>query len=138
MSKFNKQSWRLNLKRIGLFLVIIKCWILLQNVINQSPNISNVQVTNKLENIYDINTERFRILDLENVSFTLKPQGSCEKVNIVLLILSAPKNVKKREKLRAQFRKVKSFALLHYRSFQDDKKYKSQIHIKTLSEFTDC
>ena len=33
-------------------------------------------------------------------------QGSCDGVRVVLLVLSAPKNVEKREKLRAQFRKA--------------------------------
>ena len=95
-----------NTKRICYILMMIKCWYLLQNTIYPQPIVDHVNVTNKLETVYDISSESFKILDLENVSHSLLPHGSCEKVNIVLLILSAPKNIHKREMLRTQFRKV--------------------------------
>ena len=74
-------------KRIGYILILIKCWHLLQNTIYPRPIVDLANVTNKLETVYDISSESFKILDLENVSHTLLPHGSCEKVNIVLLVL---------------------------------------------------
>jgi len=120
------------LRGLSATLVGLKCWCLLQNVIYPPPKLEAFNVNHKLgrasgfqrittrltivlsskdpellktETIYDLQTESFRIFDLKNVSYLQKPKGSCDGVQVVLLVLSAPKNVEKREKLRAQFRK---------------------------------
>ena len=109
---FGSEKW----KYVIAILSVLKCWLLLQNVIYPKPRIEQVNLSHKLENIYDLSSETFSILDLKNISFTLRPHGSCEKTTIVLMVLSAPKNIQKREKLREQFRKAIYYQIQYHKS----------------------
>ena len=74
----------------------------LQNVIFPKPSIKETKVSHLLETIYSVDTESFSILDKEDISFTLRPRLACQDVEVVVMALSAPKNVEKREALRSQ------------------------------------
>ena len=76
----------------------------LQNVIYPKPQIKETRVSNRLETIYDLEAERFRVLDKAEVSFTLRPRLSCQDTDIVIMALSAPKNTAKRSRLREALR----------------------------------
>ena len=108
--------WSEKWKYVIAILSVLKCWLLLQNVIYPKPRIEPANLSHKLENIYDLSSETFSILDLKNISFSLKPRGSCEKAKIVLMVLSAPKNIQKREKLREQFRKAIHYQIQYHKS----------------------
>jgi len=75
----------------------------LQNIIYPKPTLEPVIVTNKLETIYDPDLDTFSVLDRTNVSFLMRPHNVCNNAKIVLMALTAPKNVEKRERLRRQF-----------------------------------
>ena len=96
----NKEFWKKHLTRGTIIFWIIKAIMGLQNVIYPKPSIQETVVSNKLETIYDIDTETFKILDKTDVSFTLRPRLNCMNTEIVIMALSAPNNTEKREKLR--------------------------------------
>jgi len=115
-TKMKRYFWSEKWKYVIAILSVLKCWLLLQNVIYPKPRIEQVNLSHKLENIYNLSSETFSILDLKNISFTLRPRGSCEKTTIVLMVLSAPKNIQKREKLREQFRKAIYYQIQYHKS----------------------
>ena len=76
----------------------------LQNVLYPKPQIAETQVSRKLESIYDLESERFSILDKTDVSFLLRPRLSCQATDMVIMALSAPNNTEKRQRLREALR----------------------------------
>ena len=94
-------SWKYYLSR-GLFMfVLLKSWMFLQNVIFPKPVFQNNKTEYSLEQIYDIHTDTFTLIDEKNVSFLLKPKLGCMKQEgYVVMALSAPRNIHKRDILR--------------------------------------
>ena len=102
--KMNKEFWKFHTRNAVVIFVIVKIVMGLQNVIYPKPQIKETRVSNSLETIYDLEAERFRVLDKTEVSFTLRPRVSCRDTDIVIMALSAPKNTDKRSRLREALR----------------------------------
>ena len=87
-----------------MIFVAVKVIMGLQNVLYPKPQIAETQVSRKLESIYDLESERFSILDKTDVSFLLRPRLSCQATDMVIMALSAPNNTEKRQRLREALR----------------------------------
>ena len=72
MTETQKYFWRGGVERLVLLLPLVKLWFLLQNVIYPGPDIDPVNVTHKLETIYNPATDTFNISDLTNVREAVK------------------------------------------------------------------
>lgn len=99
----DKQFWLKHSRRAVVIFLTVKLIMGLQNIIFPKPMIEPVTVSHKLETLYDADTDTFSVLDRTNVSFLMRPHTACRNVKIVLMALTAPKNVEKRERLRRQF-----------------------------------
>ena len=101
MPKLDKHFWKKHITRGLCIFVIGKVWMSLQNVIFPKPVFQNNKTEYTLDQIYDIHTDTFTLIDKKNVSFLMKPRAGCTKEEkFVLFALSAPKNIEKREELR--------------------------------------
>ena len=96
----NKEFWKFHGRNALVIFVAVKVIMGLQNVLYPKPQIAETQVSRKLENIYDLESERFSILDKTDVSFLLRPRLSCQATDMVIMALSAPNNTEKRQRLR--------------------------------------
>ena len=98
--------WRENITRLIKLCLVLKALLLLLNRIeslsNPKPIIEEAEVSHKLETIYDVDTETFKVLDNTNVSFIMRPRKFCQ--DNVILIMSAPGNFKERNKYRSRYR----------------------------------
>jgi len=99
----NKEFWLKHSRRAVVIFLAVKLIMGLQNIIFPKPSIEPVTVSHKLETLYDADSDTFSVLDRTNVSFLMRPRIACKQVTIVLMALTAPKNVEKRERLRRQF-----------------------------------
>ena len=99
----NKEFWLKHSRRAVVIFLAVKLIMGLQNIIFPKPSIEPVTVSHKLETLYDADSDTFSVLDRTNVSFLMRPRIACKQVKIVLMALTAPKNVEKRERLRRQF-----------------------------------
>jgi len=99
----NKEFWLKHSRRAVVIFLAVKLIMGLQNIIFPKPSIEPVTVSHKLETLYDADSDTFSVLDRTNVSFLMRPRIACRQVKIVLMALTAPKNVEKRERLRRQF-----------------------------------
>ena len=101
-----KHFWRENITRLIKLGLALKGLLLLFNRIerisNPKPIIQEAEVSHKLETIYDVGTETFKVLDNTNVSFTMRPRKFCQ--DNVIMIMSAPGNFKERDKYRNRYR----------------------------------
>ena len=100
----NKEFWKFHGRNALVIFVAVKVIMGLQNVLYPKPQIPETQVSRKLESIYDLETERFSILDKTDVSFLLRPRISCQATDMVIMALSAPNNTEKRQGLREALR----------------------------------
>ena len=100
----NKEFWKFHGRNALVIFVAVKVIMGLQNVLYPKPQITETQVSRKLESIYDLETERFSILDKTEVSFLLRPRISCQATDMVIMALSAPNNTEKRQRLREALR----------------------------------
>ena len=98
--KMNKEFWKFHLRNALFIFLAIKVIMGLQNVIYPKPKITETLVSGKLETIYDLESERFSILDKTDISFLLRPRLSCQDTDMVIMALSAPNNTEKRQRLR--------------------------------------
>ena len=81
--------------------ILLKLWMGLQNLMFPKPVFSNQRTEYSLDEIYDIQTETFTLIDRENASFIMRPKVGCVKgERYVVMVLSAPKNTLKRDVLR--------------------------------------
>ena len=103
MSVMSKEFWVKHTRRAIVIFLVVKFFMGMQNVIYPKPIIEPVSVSHKLESLYDEASETFSVLDRTNVSFLMRPHRACRNVKMVLMALTAPKNVEKRERLRRQF-----------------------------------
>jgi len=103
MSVMSKEFWVKHTRRAIVIFLVVKFFMGMQNVIYPKPIIEPVSVSHKLESLYDEASETFSVLDRTNVSFLMRPHQACHNVKMVLMALTAPKNVEKRERLRRQF-----------------------------------
>jgi len=99
----NKEFWLKHSRRAVVIFLTVKLIMGLQNIIYPKPVIDPVTVTHRLETVYDQESDTFRVLDRSNVSFLLRPRAMCKNQKVMLMALTAPKNVQKRERLRRQF-----------------------------------
>lgn len=99
----NKEFWLKHSSRAVVIFLAVKFVMGMQNVIYPKPSIEPVTVTHKLDTLYDESSDTFSVLDRTNVSFIMRPHVACNNIKIVLMALTAPKNVEKRERLRRQF-----------------------------------
>lgn len=75
----------------------------LQNVVFPKPRVEPVTVTHRLETLYEEQTDHFKVLDRDNVTFILRPHRQCGRehgTRYLFIVLTAPKNVEKRDRLR--------------------------------------
>ena len=100
----NKEFWKFHGRNALVIFVAVKVIMGLQNVLYPKPQIAETQVSRKLESIYDLESERFSILDKTDVSFLLRPRISCQATDMVIMALSAPNNTEKRQRLREALR----------------------------------
>ena len=100
----NKEFWKFHGRNALVIFVAVKVIMGLQNVLYPKPQIAETQVSRKLESIYDLESERFSILDKTDVSFLLRPRLSCQATDMVIMALSAPNNTEKRQRLREALR----------------------------------
>lgn len=100
----NKEFWKFHGRNALVIFVAVKVIMGLQNVLYPKPQITETQVSGKLESIYDLETERFSVLDKTEVSFLLRPRLSCQATDMVIMALSAPNNTEKRQRLREALR----------------------------------
>ena len=113
-----------------LFLILaVKSLMILNYVLYPSPTVEIVEVTNKLESIYDVEADVFNILNMTNISFVLRPQEACRGEENVVMVLSAPKNIEKRKSLRAQFSDRKDIKLLFLLGIPADRE--TQLDLET-------
>ena len=109
----NKEFWKKHIRRGVLIFFVVKTVMGLQNVLYPKPVIQRTNVSHKLETIYDVDSEKFKVLDKSDVSFLLRPRVACDKsISAVVMALSAPKNTQKREKLRRLFQNRTDVALV--------------------------
>ena len=117
-----------------MIFLTVKLIMGLQNIIYPKPTLEPVIVTNKLETIYDPDLDTFSVLDRTNVSFLMRPHNVCNNAKIVLMALTAPKNVEKRERLRRQFGEKEGVYILFLlgktsnSSVQEDLQSESMLH----------
>ena len=97
------EFWKKHFRRGVIIFLTVKFFMGIQNFIYPKPVIHQTSVTHQLETIYDLDSEKFSILDKKDISFTLRPRIQCQKIHTVVMALSAPKNSQKREKLRRMF-----------------------------------
>ena len=100
----NKEFWKFHGRNALVIFVAVKVIMGLQNVLYPKPQIAETQVSRKLESIYDLESERFSILDKADVSFLRRPRLSCQATDMVIMALSAPNNTEKRQRLREALR----------------------------------
>ena len=100
----NKEFWKFHGRNALVIFVAVKVIMGLQKVLYPKPQIAQTQVSRKLESIYDLESERFSILDKTDVSFLLRPRLSCQATDMVIMALSAPNNTEKRQRLREALR----------------------------------
>lgn len=96
----NKEFWKFHGRNALVIFLAIKVIMGLQNLIYPKPQITETLVSGKLETIYDLESERFSILDKTDISFLLRPRLSCQDTDMVIMALSAPNNTEKRQRLR--------------------------------------
>ena len=81
--------------------VLLKLWMGLQNTMFPKPVFTNRRTEYSLDEIYDIQTETFTLIDRQNARFIMKPKEGCVKrERYVIVVLSAPQNTVKRDVLR--------------------------------------
>ena len=96
----NKEFWKFHGRNALVIFLAVKVMMGLQNVIYPKPQITETLVSRELETIYDLESERFSILDKTDISFLLRPRLSCQHTDMVIMALSAPNNTEKRQRLR--------------------------------------
>ena len=94
-------AWKHGTRTVVIFL-LVKTVMGLQNVIFPKPVVDLVPVSLKLETVYDQDSDTFSVLDRRDLSFRLRPHRTCTGTKIVFAVLTAPKNLEKREALRRQ------------------------------------
>jgi len=73
----------------------------LRNISSYKHDAEEVLVSGNISKIYDTSSNSFRILNMTNVTFLLQPVSPCTS-HLVLMVLSAPGNVEKRNRMRRQ------------------------------------
>ena len=116
-----------------VLLFLLKSMMILHYVLHPSPTVETVQVTNKVESIYDLEADVFNILNKTNISFVLRPKEACEGEENVVMVLSAPKNVEKRKSLRAQFSDRKDIQLIFLLGIPADRETQSDLETEHSS-----
>ena len=96
----NKEFWKFHGRNALVIFLAVKVIMGLQNVIYPKPQITETLVSRELETVYDLESERFSILDKTDISFLLRPRLSCQHTDMVIMALSAPNNTEKRQRLR--------------------------------------
>jgi len=96
----NKEFWKFHGRNALVIFLAVKVIMGLQNVIYPKPKITETLVSRELETIYDLESERFSILDKTDITFLLRPRLSCQNTDMVIMALSAPNNTEKRQRLR--------------------------------------
>ena len=96
----NKEFWKFHGRNALVIFLAVKVMMGLQNVIYPKPQITETLVSRELETVYDLESERFSILDKTDISFLLRPRLSCQHTDMVIMALSAPNNTEKRQRLR--------------------------------------
>ena len=81
-----------HLRRAVLVFLVVKTMMGLQNVVFPKPEVEPVTVSHALETLYNLDTETFRVLDRDNISFLLRPPTCPPTTHILLMALSAPGN----------------------------------------------
>ena len=97
---------------VPVLLLVIKSMMILNYVLYSHRDVEIIEVTNKLESIYDVEKDVFNILNKTNISFVLRPEEACRGEDKLVMVLSAPKNIEKRKSLRAQFSDRKDIKLI--------------------------
>ena len=119
----------------GLFLLplLMKSMMVVNYVLNPRESVKWTKVTNQLETIYNTDTEMFEILNQTELAFILKPREVCRKIDYVVMVLSAPKNSKKREVLRNQFADRKEMKLIFLLGIPPDTETQSDLETEHFS-----
>jgi len=94
--------WKKHLRRAVVIFLLVKTIMGLQNVLYPKPFVHSKPVTQRLESIYNQDTNTFKVLDIDKIKFSIQPKVPCHKTKIVFAVLTAPKNKEKRELLRNQ------------------------------------
>ena len=92
-------AWKHGQRTVVIFL-LVKTVMGLQNVIFPKPVVDHAPVSLKLESVYDQDSDTFSVLDRRGVSFILRPRRACSDTRLIFAVLTAPKNLEKREALR--------------------------------------
>ena len=116
-----------------VLLFLLKSMMILHYVLYPSPTVETVEVTHKVESIYDVEADVFNILNKTNISFVLRPKEACECEENVVMVLSAPKNVEKRKSLRAQFSDRKDIQLIFLLGIPADRETQSDLETEHSS-----
>jgi len=129
----NKEFWKFHGRNALVIFVAVKVIMGLQNVLYPKPQIAETQVSRKLESIYDLESERFSILDKTDVSFLLRPRISCQATDMVIMALSAPNNTEKRQRLREALRDSPGVSLVFLLGQVTDKLVMSELREENLA-----
>ena len=116
-----------------VLLLLLKSMMILHYVLYPSPTVETVEVTHKVESIYDVEADVFNILNKTNISFVLRPKEACDGEENVVMVLSAPKNVEKRKSLRAQFSDRKDIQLIFLLGIPADRETQSDLETEHSS-----
>ena len=130
----NKEFWKKHIRRGILIFIVVKIVMGLQNVLYPKPVIQRTSISHKLETIYDLDSEKFKILDKNDISFLLRPRVTCSKaISSVVMSLSAPKNTQKREKLRRLFQNRTDVALVFLLGEITDKEVTNELREENVA-----
>jgi len=102
-----------SLLKIIIFLALaIHAFIILNHVSNKKFVAKEIEVTHSLsKSIVSGKNNSFRVVDNDEVIFSLVPGVACRE-NMVLMVLSAPNNVEKRNQMRTRLREVEDVKLI--------------------------
>ena len=115
------------------FLALVKCLMIVNYLLRPRESVEWTEVTNQLETIYNTETEMFDILNKTEIAFLLRPEEDCRKIDFVLMVLSAPKNSKKRDVLRNQFGDRKEMKLIFLLGIPPNRETQSDLEAEHLS-----
>ena len=118
---------------VPVLLLVIKSMMILNYVLYSHRDVEIIEVTNKLESIYDAEQDVFNILNKTNISFVLRPEEACRGEDNVVMVLSAPKNIEKRKSLRAQFSDRKAIKLIFLLGIPADRETQSDLESEHYS-----
>ena len=127
-------TWKDYILAVPVLIILMKSMMILNYVLNPSDTMDIIEVTNKLESIYDDEKDVFNILNKTNISFVLRPQEACRGEDTVVMVLSAPKNIEKRKSLRAQFSERKDLKLIFLLGIPADRGTQSDLETEHGSQ----